>query len=655
MKHSFILESLASSRVTPAHLALVLHMAGNTELSIPFPDNWDGSLSNVGDGYEVVSGVLKFESLKHRNQLLAEFLYAEYFSGKIENFKELFSVANDLYNREFGREDFVAGRLLLKVSEIADVFLLAGKFLGEGPNTFRVLHVLETYLHHADSLNIESLFFLAREQHEKTKNDLMSGTLYNAIEKWITLRPKIAHEMYQRAIEETDDITASFISVSLYAISKSDINKAASLCVSLINAAKPRLQGVGRWMAGQLLQRTELAIEQRNEIEGYILAALKEGPGILRTQAIRATTNVLHVCTTFDDALIALAKNEDQEVLALIGNALFQRSNELQSQNRFFIWLPLLVALKPSGEDSLGGIDYVLAQHIADDSAHSIDVIKFLTAWTLRNSGSSPLESAFSENFNECMVKISGKPAILAKLVVDWFSHDDRQLAGAAASMLSELEVYGYETIQLDADRLAEMNENDLRFLVARILGFVHSTKYLISIAFSFLQVEDSALVKTIPILRWLLVEEIGYDYPGTTVDALKQAEQAETRPSIQLVLKEWRVEIELLQQELDALPRLNELRPPAQLQRKFQAARNKQMNQAREKASEKSIMRQIATQIPVKAGRGFFNHSHGQYSEPSTMHTVSYSIELPRRNTLDSVGNDHRGFYYRTLKKTFI
>ena len=372
----------------------------------------------------------------------------------------------------------------------------------------------------------------------------------------------------------------------------------------------------------------------------------------IRRESVRAATSALHLSVAFDNVLRELAQAENQDVLVAIGNTLSLNSSELQEQGRFFNWLPLLVAVAPSGTRPLDSLDHVLSNVLKSNATNRTNVIEFLTAWTLRHSGDTPIEKAFAQCFDQCLYKLAELPDVLASIITEWLTNEARQLAAATAGLLSELEVHRLHAVHFDSEKLSSMNAEELMFLARRLLGFVHSPQQLLSLSLSMLNVDADALRRTTPLLRALIVDEIGYDYPGTTIEALTTAAASEARPDVKISLEEWRQNLESVQISLEQLPRLNELRPPSQLQRQFALARSKQMDRAQKEASKGSIFRQIATEIPLKAGRGCFNHMHGQYGEPCLLKAVSYSIEMPRREILDPVGNAIRGFNFRTAKK---
>jgi hypothetical protein len=102
----------------------------------------------------------------------------------------------------------------------------------------------------------------------------------------------------------------------------------------------------------------------------------------------------------------------------------------------------------------------------------------------------------------------------------------------------------------------------------------------------------------------------------------------------------------------VQGLPRRKEFRPPERLRREFARARARQMNQAFEEASKKSIWRQLATEIHIKAGRGTFQYQNETYGQTMRLGSISHSVEMPRREVFDPVGNAIRLLGFRVAKR---
>jgi hypothetical protein len=654
MMNPLLSELLASQRQSPGHIALALHMSGSealkeAPLNAAIATQSDDSNEHVG-----AQDQMMFGSLADRNQALAVYLCDALKAKGNFGHDDVYGITHELWRKEIGRSDRASVRFVAEVSRHEDVLKLAADHIRSGARTFDVLRVLDAYLPYASDLCIGSLIDLARAQHEGTKRDMMSGLLYGALEKWLVRHPASAYKLLNEAVDSADEVTANLINVALIGISHSEPDEAVVLGFQLLVSENEFVRKIARWTLGVLLRLNLMSEEKLQEVEQLILANLRDEDPDVQLDALRAATGAMHISTAFDKALDELAQASHQGALISIATALFLKDAELDEQGRFYVWLPALVAIEPSpsNKDTLGGLDHVLQKRLGDQHEGKQQVIDFLTSWAQRHGDAAPINGSFVSTFDGCTFEIAGQPLLLARVVTEWLWNGDRRLASAAAGMLSELEVRGFEEVQLDAGVASALAPLGLKFLIVRMLGFMHSAKHLISMSISLLKMDQVAIERALPLLRWLMVEEVGYDYPGSTSTALAKAVESEERSLVRAAIQQWQSEIDSAQDLLEKLPRLNEFRSPSQLRRQFALARGKQMSRSTEQASEQSIWRQIATQVPIKAGRGFFNHSHGQYSNATNLHTFSYSVELPRREVLDPVGYAHRGFRFRNSKK---
>lgn len=651
MDDSLIAVVLAEAPSEAGQLALALHMAGNADLAIPVPDDWS-PMEVIDSRFRVDQLSMTFSSLVARNQVLAEYLYARVRAAGPTDFQALFVTAKNLWVKERPSQDFASGRLLLEASRHTDVLAQAAQQIRCGANAFQVFRVVDAYLSHVDDLNIPSLFDLARAEGEVSKGGVVMGALYSIVENWLAARPSVARRLYSSAVANIDGIAANFVSVALLGIVREYPDEAVDLTIDLLTSEVDLLKRAARWMCGQLLLRDNICAARRSKIEQIVLSGTRDPDPVSQRDAFVAATGAMHLSDVFDDELLECGRRAEGGVLTLISHALFMKSDDLLAQDRFYKWLPLLVALSPVEHDALEVMDDTLAKLLNASNGRQAEVVAFLNAWILQHTGSRSIEKTFADEFHQCVYQLAAQEQCFATVLTNWLAHEAREFPSAAAGVLNKLRVSGFDGVRLDPLLLNAMSPSELHFLGGRILGFVLDTENLLSISLSFLEMDDERLEKSIPLLGSLIVGDIGYDYPGTTIEALIRAEQREARPFALSALRAWRSAIEASQEILKALPRRNELRPPSRLQRDFALARSKQMDRARKEASSDSIVSKIATVIPLKAGIASFNHMRGQYSEPSMLHTMSHSIEIPRREVMDPVGYAIRGFELRTAKK---
>lgn len=167
----------------------------------------------------------------------------------------------------------------------------------------------------------------------------------------------------------------------------------------------------------------------------------------------------------------------------------------------------------------------------------------------------------------------------------------------------------------------------------------------------SFLKTKD-APNRVFGLVRALCVDELGKDYPSSTINTLESACTAATEEEWKKFYTSTVEEIKSRMDALDALPRLVELRPPPEIQRQFAKARAKQMSEAVEEAQKGSIVRQIATEIPIKAGIGWFSFRDGGYTDATHMKSFSHSVSIPLRETFDTVGYEISHLMLRNVKR---
>jgi hypothetical protein len=118
------------------------------------------------------------------------------------------------------------------------------------------------------------------------------------------------------------------------------------------------------------------------------------------------------------------------------------------------------------------------------------------------------------------------------------------------------------------------------------------------------------------------------------------------------VLLERIRVDLQRYLEQLDALPRLREFAVPLTLQRAFRKARSKQMENGMREARKGSVFAQFVTQVHLKAGLSSFQYLHEGFTEPMVLKSMSYSFEMPRRESLDPVGNAYRLHTNRLAKR---
>ena len=580
-------------------LALKLHIEESDELNAGLSDvpDWFDRAAPSED-YKIEGNTVCFASRAARNRVVAAFAYAKQENEFAKHEVKWIPFAYDLWRHEIGQEDSAAGRLLALVHEKTDVLTIgANAITSKTIEVFRALNTIEAALPYLNTLNIDGIEKLSEAQHELTKGDIAAGSFFAGLGKTIVRYPDFCRSIYHRLRERITEATADLYPRALVALASSAPQESVSM----------------------VLQDAESEID------------------LLRSTAAGATLKT----DAFVDELTKLGRSADQESLPAIAHAVWANLDDIKIKSYFPSWLRYLCKLPVESKDIIEQFDHVLSR-LLSDASHQDLVLSCLAKWITVNGRGGPHDDSLSEYFQMSTIELARHPILLSRLITDWLLTDNRKLPSAAAGLLRYLNIHGLDKPELSVEKLDSLQPSELLFLARRLLGFVFYEDHLLSLSMSFFKTRE-APTRTFPILHALLVDEVGYDYPSSTIEALDAANAIEERLEFKAFYSDTIQALRSRMTALDDLPRLTELRPSPTLQRQFAKARAKQMSKGMMSERKKSILRQIVTEVPIKAGIGWFSFRDGAFTEPSYLKSISHSVELPRRHTLDTVGSELR------------
>ena len=637
--------------ISVAELALRLHATDQPVLRLALEAGTVVTDERPARGYALADDAIVFESLEERNRHVAELVYAELRERLTDAPSLLYERGHELWCCEIGHADQASGRLMAIAARQLDILALGSQRIRQGANVFEVLHLIEAALPFLDSLNLVSLIDLCEAKYERTRNDFAGGAIHGAIESWLADRPAQAQDLHGRVLGSLTDASSDLLNNAAVALARSDYAGAFELAKANAEDASPLRARVGTWTLGRLLLQETAPADLRADVAASVSTLIETTTNDLRMQAIRAATGAMHSSAAFDSLLKRLASNGDQDVLAGVATALFLKASEMLARGDLQEWLGFMTELTPKFKGAIDNLDHAMSR-LLTQPANAPLVVSTLTQWAARHGERAAIDKAVAESFHSTLDRLSRMEPQWSALVTDWLLSDQPQHAACLAGMLTSLPHRSPLPLRLNKERLDVLEPAGLLFLARRMLGYVHDRAQVTSMALSMLE-SQAAKDRIFPVLRALLVDEIGYDYPGSTIEACKAAAST-------CAIEEEALEfltgvvgaLEQLDKSLDDLPRLNELRPPKGLRRQFALARARQMNDSVEEAQKDSIWRQIATEVPIKAGRGTFSYQNASYGPPMKMSSFSHSIEMPRREVFDPVGNAIRLLQFRLATK---
>lgn len=633
-----------------ARLALQLHQEREHELRIDLPADSILHTAELPQGCGRAQNVLEFSSLRERNKIVAEAALEELRSPSGIDSNALFDLAYNLWRYEIGHEDRASGRLLALVSESVDILAVGAQRIRSGARVFDVLHLIEATLPYLSRIAIASTIELCNAKYEQTKGDMMAGAIHGALETWLETRPDDARELHAGVLDNLSEATASLLGNAIVALSKTDYETAVDVAKGDVRSGVSMRAQVGAWTLGRLLLDDRATRESVNVVVDEVIKLIEGGQDELRSEGIKAAVRAMHAMPAFDSILQQLAEHGNQDVLCSAANAIFLKSNELSERGITQRWLQLLTALKPEFNSAISDLDYAMSRMLVTPSDAEL-VVSVLSQWVANHGTAGAIDSDTAKLFNHTIRALSALEDNWPSLLTNWLVSEHQKHAAALAGILIELSHHSDINLKFDKNQIDQLTAYDLLFLARRMLGYIHDRAQLTSLSLSLLQ-SNHVETRIYPMLRALLVDEIGYDYPSSTITALRNAADTSSSTTDKDFLLKAAKAIDRVIDAQESLPSLNELKPPTMLRRLFARARRKQMEASYEEASKGSFWREVATVIPIKAGSGMFSYRESNYGSSTKLSSMSHSIELPRREAFDPIGNAIRHLGFRLAKR---
>jgi hypothetical protein len=632
--------------------ALALHRQNNIDL-IYSPFGTEVAPNGSVPLWRCGNGEIEFDNLEARNQYAALAIYLQVIP--LNSINELFKAAHELWRKEIGHPDSAAGRLLGLASQRVNVLLEAAKGLKtkqhHALDVFAVLHLLEAALPHLSQITANELVEVVNAQHESTKRDMAGGLIFNAIEKRLRTEMQLAWEISCIAKGNMSEAMQNLYSAALQSLMHTDQQSLAlAQAREDADSISPLIVTAALWTLGVTIHTHQL---NGNELEKCIavltsktIAASTE----TRQAAIRAVAYASLKDKRLMSELVRLATEHEDYALGVIANFLFMNQERLPTSSLHFkTLLDSLVYLLPSQQNAIENFDWVLHNLYAMPENRPW-VLDCLNRWVIHHGGSNPHDKALIELFDQTIMQIANEKLELQALITRWLVAPEKQLAVACSGLISFLDIRGMKSPEFSSEVLNTFTSQDFKFLARRLLGYVISEEPLLSLTFSLLAT-SKAPERSFGWVYSLLTDEVGRDYAHATMEILRVRQETAISPEKELLVK---VHDILLRRStaMNDLPRLQELRPPMRLRRAITLNRSREMAQAMEESNEKSITRLISTEIPIKAGRGWFAVADNNVGPTHHFQSFSHSVSLPKRSLTDPVGYAIAGLHYRMAKR---
>jgi hypothetical protein len=351
-------------------------------------------------------------------------------------------------------------------------------------------------------------------------------------------------------------------------------------------------------------------------------------------RALLPEVYVLHLrfIPSAEEFLISYSKSDNPQYQLAMSHIVWLRDEKFDNE----LLYETIVVNSASWDYSKPGIAHnmkLCALHLVNKNP--LLAIKYWNAWI--GNGRNQLEQLSIFKHDITTLYSQNK-----KLSEDWitlsFRSENESFHRAMQIIISNLWVDGFKHLSLSKKLLNTFLFFEIKYILFKILAFVHSKEPLESLVFSILEKEpfDSHSAR---LAANAFIQYICYNYGGTYNYLKKRGETASEEQ--REVIKSITESLDEYHKHLKNIPRINELKWQNKQGVSFVQVKMHKMSKEFKEGMEKNkedFLRSSFTKINLKGGKKFFRKYEGNYTKPAPMQNVGTSFELPVGEFIDPI-----------------
>ena len=554
--------------------------------------------------------------------------YAELAALK-ENSEELYALLEKIWaESRTDKEDDLLAKLIIKLNKEAkvDFCKVFNDVISKSKHTvFNVIDMFKDTLSELD-LDSDGLLALFERLYEDTQNDMLASAQYKPLKELVNKQPSFCRKLLDKLLETDKNFVTNYISVLYQEFFKSDPDsihkelcklknsKNENIMFAVVNALSnlPYQQKKYKPLLDKTLDVYEY-IEKRN---------LNNMEQCLADSYGRLIKHRAKLVSKLSDYL----KINNPEIDFVVSRLLMLDIEKFVKKSWFKKLLMPLSRTKIQHQGTIRNLDFIMYGLLKKYDEPEL-AIEFFEKWVIESDyepKSERSDKMFVSTFPE-LVKDSSQLQIL---VTNFFNHENPKIHGAVAEIINYCRLHKIENVRLDKAILKTLDDNDVLYVVRKILGYTMDPQIQFSLVYSILDksVQNKAVQS---IVYNVFIQQLGKDYPGSSIEFL-EAQKKKTKSKTRIkIIDDIVASIKSYREKYKKLPRLKETMPPSQQSRRIMREEARVMGQSMEEAQKNSIIN-LFTKVPMKYGGGTISYIDDNYTAISKLGSYSTSMELP-------------------------
>lgn len=527
-----------------------------------------------------------------------------------------------------------------------NILNLATLALEQGESAFELMWLLNPVMQDL-VLAPSDLISYWRAIHEKTHDDMASGTQFEYLPRFLKKKPNISGELLDRLRKANEPFTTSYMSEIRCVLSKSDFENQFAETMQMTHStneheviaaiyalARLKYSGAKKPLITEVRQRFEVL-----ELSGSadVLFTLVQSYGILLKQR-----------KSISKKLGSFLSYNTPEIDYALSRILFLNRGAWEDEDWYKAIFSTLSRTSAKNKGIIDNLDFVAKSYMEKPNGIQI-VEKFLSDW-VENSDYSPREKRFEKLFDSVSSEYLNQKDELERFVTQLFNSENSSAHNLAGEFVSANSLRKRDHLKFSKPILNTLAMNDLVYISRKMISQVYQSEEAATFAYSLLN-KNPTDKKVWSLVYELLAEIIGPNYLDTTISFLQTERKKTTAKSRLKLCDQVIAKLEKDINKLEALPRLKECYVSQNLRYIVHQGHQKVMRKSMDEANEGSLIN-FVTKVSLKYGRGSFMTVNDEVTSPTPMVTHSTSMELPRSEVNHPVYGALQRISYRMAKR---
>lgn len=483
------------------------------------------------------------------------------------------------------------------------------------------------YLKHKE----ESLIKFFKICYEKMKNDYYFFKQFDLFKTTIEYQPQLANKILPTLLSINEEFVVNYISVIYKLLENTDFQKTYNnliletgnklmfpLASIIISLSKMNFFENGM---RELAEETLVKFKKLNELNincSVVIDAIVLGLKPFINKGLGAEL-----------LLVSISKSGELSTSYQVSKLLDELCSENCTSNWYNEILYHFTSIGVENRNIIRNLDFVFCTII--DKENDIKTFeKFIHKWLLESDiGESkyPIYKIWELSFNKILLE----PKNLAKIITRLFNKNQAIFHITASELTTHNSSSSGTKLLLDPETLEKLDFSAIRFICAKILGYVITCEDQFYLLYSIIQhFNDNEDV--CDLICDIYQNMLGRDYLHSTIELLEKAiNNTESQSSLHvskigIVIKN----LKHIETTFKSLQNLNEFSPRESQLMTVSLEESRVMEKLSESSHKQSFISRIPT-TPIKYGKGWFSFYNGEYTKVSYLSTISTSIEIPR------------------------